>query len=176
MSGLFAFTFTISLLVLPIALIKPSLFSKFGIHTRKKVGTVLGTVAITSFMALGFTTPPVKDDTSVVENTFENNNQRVESVNSDNELEPEIPTNTPSPSEKPKNIPTATLAPTRTSTPTPTVYIKLPTSTPTTIIYVPTIISDHPAGASAICQDGTYSYSQNRRGTCSHHGGVAQWL
>lgn len=33
-----------------------------------------------------------------------------------------------------------------------------------------------PAGASAVCRDGTYSYSQNRRGTCSHHGGVAQWL
>lgn len=31
-------------------------------------------------------------------------------------------------------------------------------------------------GASAICRDGTLSYSQNRRGTCSHHGGVAQWL
>lgn len=34
----------------------------------------------------------------------------------------------------------------------------------------------HPAGATARCRDGTYSYSQNRRGTCSHHGGVAQWL
>jgi hemolysin activation/secretion protein len=33
-----------------------------------------------------------------------------------------------------------------------------------------------PAGASARCRDGTYSYSQSRRGTCSHHGGVAQWL
>lgn len=33
-----------------------------------------------------------------------------------------------------------------------------------------------PAGATAKCRDGTYSYSQNRRGTCSHHGGVAQWL
>lgn len=32
-----------------------------------------------------------------------------------------------------------------------------------------------PAGASARCRDGTYSFSQNRRGTCSHHGGVAQW-
>lgn len=31
-------------------------------------------------------------------------------------------------------------------------------------------------GATAICRDGTYSYSANRRGTCSHHGGVAQWL
>lgn len=28
----------------------------------------------------------------------------------------------------------------------------------------------------AICRDGTYSYSSNRRGTCSHHGGVARWL
>lgn len=33
-----------------------------------------------------------------------------------------------------------------------------------------------PAGASAKCGDGTYSFSQNRRGTCSHHGGVATWL
>ena len=28
----------------------------------------------------------------------------------------------------------------------------------------------------AVCNDGTYSYSQNRRGTCSHHGGVRRWL
>src|SRR5262249_36375105 len=34
----------------------------------------------------------------------------------------------------------------------------------------------HLAGASAICRDGSYSYGQNRRGTCSHHGGVARWL
>ena len=32
------------------------------------------------------------------------------------------------------------------------------------------------SGATAICADGTYSYSASRRGTCSHHGGVAQWL
>ncbi len=31
-------------------------------------------------------------------------------------------------------------------------------------------------GASAECRDGTCSFSQNRRGTCSHHGGVAEWL
>lgn len=30
-------------------------------------------------------------------------------------------------------------------------------------------------GPSAICGDGTYSYSSGR-GTCSWHGGVAQWL
>lgn len=33
-----------------------------------------------------------------------------------------------------------------------------------------------PAGATAQCVDGTYSYSQSRSGTCSHHGGVATWL
>jgi len=33
-----------------------------------------------------------------------------------------------------------------------------------------------PAGATARCRDGTYSFSQSRRGTCSHHGGVAKWL
>jgi hypothetical protein len=29
-----------------------------------------------------------------------------------------------------------------------------------------------PAGATAQCADGTYSFSQHRSGTCSHHGGV----
>jgi uncharacterized membrane protein YqiK len=33
-----------------------------------------------------------------------------------------------------------------------------------------------PPGASARCQDGSYSYSTSRRGTCSHHGGVSEWL
>lgn len=33
-----------------------------------------------------------------------------------------------------------------------------------------------PQGATAQCRDSTYSFSQSRRGTCSHHGGVAKWL
>ena len=36
--------------------------------------------------------------------------------------------------------------------------------------------SSETAGASAKCKDGTYSYSQHRSGTCSGHGGVAEWL
>lgn len=33
-----------------------------------------------------------------------------------------------------------------------------------------------PAGATARCEDGTYSFSEHRSGTCSYHGGVAEWL
>jgi hypothetical protein len=33
-----------------------------------------------------------------------------------------------------------------------------------------------PKGATAQCRDGSYSFSQSRRGTCSHHGGVSKWL
>lgn len=33
-----------------------------------------------------------------------------------------------------------------------------------------------PAGATAQCNDGTYSFSQHHSGTCSGHGGVAEWL
>jgi hypothetical protein len=33
-----------------------------------------------------------------------------------------------------------------------------------------------PTGATAKCKDGTYSKSAHRSGTCSSHGGVAEWL
>jgi hypothetical protein len=33
-----------------------------------------------------------------------------------------------------------------------------------------------PEGATARCIDGTYSFSQSHSGTCSHHGGVSEWL
>lgn len=33
-----------------------------------------------------------------------------------------------------------------------------------------------PADATALCNDGTYSKSQHRSGTCSQHKGVKQWL
>jgi len=32
------------------------------------------------------------------------------------------------------------------------------------------------SGATAVCADGTYSYSRSRQGTCSWHGGVLFWL
>ncbi len=35
---------------------------------------------------------------------------------------------------------------------------------------------EQPAGATAECEDGTYSFSEHRSGTCSDHGGVKRWL
>lgn len=42
--------------------------------------------------------------------------------------------------------------------------------------YASTATHDKSRHATALCWDGTYSYSSNRRGTCSHHGGVKHWL
>lgn len=43
-------------------------------------------------------------------------------------------------------------------------------------VHRPIRASRAPAGATAKCRDGSYSFSQSHRGTCSWHGGVAQWL
>jgi cytoskeletal protein RodZ len=45
-------------------------------------------------------------------------------------------------------------------------------------VHSPATTSDGsvPAGATAQCRDGSYSFSQHRNGTCSGHGGVASWL
>lgn len=40
----------------------------------------------------------------------------------------------------------------------------------------PTYYNSTPKNATALCRDGTYSFSRNKKGTCSHHGGVARWL
>jgi micrococcal nuclease len=44
------------------------------------------------------------------------------------------------------------------------------------LVSCPVFADQPPAGATARCNDGSWSFSQNRRGTCSHHGGVAYWL
>ena len=43
-------------------------------------------------------------------------------------------------------------------------------------VHRPEAAATAPTGASAQCGDGTYSFSEHRRGTCSHHGGVQEWL
>lgn len=43
-------------------------------------------------------------------------------------------------------------------------------------VHSPAYSNSVPQGATAQCGDGSYSFSQHRQGTCSHHGGVLQWL
>jgi hypothetical protein len=68
-------------------------------------------------------------------------------------------------------------APTPTPSPTP---VATPTPTPAPMA-VPAPLSDASvaaataAGATAVCNDGTWSYSQTRSGTCSSHDGVYWW-
>lgn len=40
----------------------------------------------------------------------------------------------------------------------------------------PEVAGTVPAGATAQCRDGEYSFSQHREGTCSGHQGVSRWL
>jgi len=89
----------------------------------------------------------------------------------------EAPTNTPT--EIPTLTPTIFIAPTSTSAQTgglsnDNYYINSQGNS----VHSPASSTDSsvPAGATAQCADGTYSFSQSRRGTCSHHGGVASWL
>jgi hypothetical protein len=50
------------------------------------------------------------------------------------------------------------------------------TSRPAPPAAAPPTTADTHNGATAQCNDGTLSYSAHRRGTCSHHGGVAIWF
>lgn len=69
-------------------------------------------------------------------------------------------------------------APTRTNTKTSTVHCGTDyyVNSSGTCVHRPVTAPAAPAGATAECVDGTYSYSQHRQGTCSHHGGVKRWL
>jgi Protein of unknown function (DUF3761) len=111
------------------------------------------------------------------------------------------PTATATPTQTPSDTPTPTVSPSPTPTASPLIKALIPQSTiqatqPITTqeqglsnnnyytnssgneVHSPANTNDGsvPAGATAKCSDGTYSFSQHRSGTCSHHGGVAQWL
>jgi len=67
-----------------------------------------------------------------------------------------------------------------TQTPIQLEQVPQPTAEPT-MIEAPEVASQAatqtvPVEATAICRDRSYSFSHSRRGTCSHHGGVAMWL
>jgi hypothetical protein len=43
-------------------------------------------------------------------------------------------------------------------------------------VHSPMRAANRPAGATAHCADGSWSFSQHHSGTCSHHGGVNEWV
>lgn len=51
-----------------------------------------------------------------------------------------------------------------------------PAPTPAAPVQQAPAAPGHPAGATALCNDGTFSYSAHHQGSCSHHGGVAQFF
>ena len=58
--------------------------------------------------------------------------------------------------------------------------VNAPTTTPTPTTAPATVLpasveAARKAGASAVCNDGTWSFSASRSGTCSRHGGVYWW-
>jgi hypothetical protein len=91
-----------------------------------------------------------------------------------------------SPATEAPTTSTAYIAPTTTTTYRPTTTTTAPylsndryyTNVDGNTVHSPAIASDGqaPSGATAQCGDGTYSFSQHRSGTCSHHGGVSRWL
>jgi hypothetical protein len=81
------------------------------------------------------------------------------------------------PAPKPAVVATPAPTPTPALTPAPTgctngTYVNSAGNT----VCSPEAAPSAPAGATAQCGDGSYSFSQSRSGTCSHHGGVATWL
>jgi hypothetical protein len=97
-------------------------------------------------------------------------------------------------SQPPTSSSSAAPAPTQVAAPAPATTIRISTSTtaaapaPTSCsgdyyrnvdgncVHRPVAAPGAPAGATARCNDGTYSFSTHRQGTCSGHGGVSAWL
>jgi hypothetical protein len=89
---------------------------------------------------------------------------------------------TPTPWSLPSPSPTLSMAVTATprSTITPKPKRRLATRRPVAATTHHQRPTQAPAvapggGPTAMCNDGTVSYSQHHQGTCSHHGGVAVW-
>lgn len=75
-----------------------------------------------------------------------------------------------------KKIASRTTTKTSTYSPKSNSSVKYYTNSAGQRVQSPTYYNKAPAGATALCRDGTYSFSRNRQGTCSQHGGVAKWL
>lgn len=87
---------------------------------------------------------------------------------------------TPTPTATPVKI--AAPAPVPAPAPAPAKPLPAPAPAPAKPAPAPAKPAPAPAnpvspggGATALCNDGTYSYAAHHQGACSHHGGVAEW-
>lgn len=192
MTGFFVLLFFASIISLITSMAKPDLFAKILIHSRKTAGLFFGGLFILSIILIGATSPQSTTDVKGVSESL--------TPTPTTALAPTTITATSTLTLTPTNTPTPTVYAAPTATPMPIEYYA-PTATPTQVpvqqpttnsqglsndnyytnvdgnqVHSPAYSDTIPAGATAICGDGTYSFSQHRSGTCSHHGGVAQWL
>jgi len=117
-----------------------------------------GILALTGFVALANSGPTVTEPSVLPAST-----STISTIQSP----------TPAPTIEPTAIPTVAAPPVQPTNLSNNDYY---TNNDGNSVHSPASSSSVPAGASAQCGDGTYSFSLHRSGTCSHHGGVATWL
>jgi hypothetical protein len=83
---------------------------------------------------------------------------------------------TAQPTPKPTPTPQAVSTPAPTPAPQPSCTNGTYVNSAGNTVCRPETADSTPPGATAVCRDGTYSFSQHHSGTCSHHGGVGEWL
>jgi hypothetical protein len=177
--GFFVFLLLFSLLGLLVSVFHPTLVGKLLNKdiSRKGSSLLMGFLALASLIIIGATATPTQTSNSLnsdkkVEGISTQNNVSIPSTNSIDSSQIASSTPTLKPSSTPTLKPTPTSTPSNNDLSNDTTYINSQGNT----VHSPAYSNSIPLGASAICGDGTYSFSQNRRGTCSHHGGVSQWL
>lgn len=182
----FTLIFLLSLPVLFFGLISPKIvcFYLKNIPTRKKLLTVLVPLIFVSFFGIGATAPTVENSntetpiqaTGLSSQLSEPGTSAVVEGQDETQdsVSPDLNTGSSGTSSK---LNTAT---TDSTTDSETVEPYAPNGTYTNVDNVevpsPYYAPSAPSGATALCRDGTYSFSQHRSGTCSHHGGVEEWL
>jgi len=129
MAGLFALAFLVSLVLFPLGLIRPSLFSRFLPNSRKIQSLVFGGIFIFSTIMIGITSPSVPSTTQGVQE-----NKKEIKGTSTSQVSP-APIDKVAPTQKPTA--TSTEAPTTTIKTRPTL-IPAPTKAPTLYQLVPT--------------------------------------
>lgn len=182
--------FLISLFILPVFLIKPTLIKKFvGVSfSRKQILVIFSFLIIFSFSGVIATAPATTNNSKSIKSTSIGNDTSSDiNGSSKNNVDVKltqtstttltVTTITPTPTliKTPTPTITSTYTPTHTNTPSPTNNNDYYKNSDGNSVHSPENSNNIPAGATAQCVDGTYSFSQHRSGTCSHHGGVQIW-